>query len=195
MAAGSAAGTPAPGHEIWRGIGKDFDERVGIAFEELREDVHLVLVAVPVVLVDRDAVVVERERAVCATDRLRESGHVRVGPRDVAVRGIVAAADVVAHDVELQPLRLVEKRVHGEVRERVAVADAVRPPAERGAPALEHAVVERRSFGRVEHDGRGRAAAGLGGEDRAEHGCGEDEDAADGGKRGKMMPKEQDCLT
>ena len=98
----------------------------------------------------------------------------------MVVRGIVATADVVAHDVELQPFRLVEKRIDGGVRKLVAVTDTVCPPAKRSAPAFEHAVVERRSFGRIKFDDRRHAVVGLGGENRTEHGCGKDENAMDG---------------
>ena len=154
--AGRAAGFA---HIIRRRIREHFHDRIiAGSFDAPHQDIALIRVGRPVV----DGLTV---------DELGIAGHIGVCAGDVVVLRIVAAADVEAHDVQAQAV-ISEEDVSGLLRERVGIADAVCPPAERGAPALKDTVID--GVGVVGRD-NDRGGCGSGERDRSAEGTGEAE--------------------
>ena len=93
-------------------------------------------------------------------------GGIRAG--DVMVRRIVAAADVVAHDVEPEPFVAVEQ-IGSPLGQIVRIAQTVGPPAQAGAPALEHAAMVGGGVCQGNGHGLGSGVRGRSGHAAAEH--------------------------
>lgn len=131
----SAGGTSAFRHEIRRRVGKDFDQSVlSRCLDGALHNVDLIQIGGVIVNVCLRGVIPDKPA--------RDSG---ICTGDVTVRRGVAAADVIAHDVQAQTVRP-EDGVDCKLGERIRVSQPVCPPAQAGSPALKYAAVGRDGF-------------------------------------------------
>ncbi len=130
-------------HIIRRGIGEHLRDHVlPCRLDAAAQDIPLIRVRVPVI-----------GHLPVVIDRIPR--HIGIRARDVMMRRVIAAADVEARDIQVQTVLAVEQ-IGTFLGELVVIADAVRPPAERAAPALKHAAVDLVAVRRRQRDRRRR---------------------------------------
>ena len=125
-----AGGTAALCHEIRRRVGKDLHQRIlACGLDGALHHVDLIVIGVIVIRI-----------GVLGFVKVQPTRYFGICTGDMLVRGIVASADVVAHDIQAQAFRP-EYCVCGMLGQRIGIPQPVGPPAQAGAPAFKHAAV------------------------------------------------------